>query len=143
MAFAVLMGTSRLIYGKFGDRLRLDNFMIFSCLLCVASYICIIFVPVPAINLIGCAVCGFSVGIMWPGTFSKASATIRGGGTAMFALLALAGDLGCGGGPTLSGLVSSAAGGNLKAGILAAMIFPVLLLCGIFLLKRYGKRNRD
>lgn len=143
MAFAALMGTSRLIYGKFGDRLRLDNFMIFSCLLCVASYICIIFVPVPAINLIGCAVCGFSVGIMWPGTFSKASATIRGGGTAMFALLALAGDLGCGGGPTLSGLVSSAAGGNLKAGILAAMIFPVLLLCGIFLLKRYGKRNRD
>lgn len=139
MAFAVLMGTSRLIYGKFGDRLRLDNFMIFSCLLCVASYICIIFVPVPAINLIGCAVCGFSVGIMWPGTFSKASATIRGGGTAMFALLALAGDLGCSGGPTLAGLVSSACGGNLKIGILSAMIFPALMLCGIFALKKKSK----
>ncbi len=139
MSFAAAMGTSRLIYGKFGDRLRLDNFMIFSCLLCVASYICIIFVPVPAINLIGCAVCGFSVGIMWPGTFSKASATIRGGGTAMFALLALAGDLGCSGGPTLAGLVSSACGGNLKIGILSAMIFPALMLCGIFALKKKSK----
>lgn len=139
MAFAVLMGTSRLIYGKFGDRLNLDRFMIFSCILCLCSYACIAFVPVPAINLIGCAMTGFSVGIMWPGTFSKASATIRGGGTAMFALLALAGDLGCSGGPTLAGLVSSAAGGNLKAGILSAMIFPALMLCGIFALKKKSK----
>lgn len=83
-----------------------------------------------------CAVCGFSVGIMWPGTFSIASASIRGGGTAMFALLALAGDLGCSGGPTLAGFVSSSVGNNLKMGILAAIVFPVLLLMGIQICKK-------
>ena len=83
-----------------------------------------------------CAVCGFSVGIMWPGTFSIASASIRGGGTAMFALLALAGDLGCSGGPTLAGFVSSSVGNNLRMGILAAIVFPVLLLMGIQICKK-------
>ena len=136
MAFAFMMGISRLIYGKYGDKLDLNRFMAGSCLLCIASYLCIVFVPVPVIGLIGCAVCGFSVGIMWPGTFSKASAAIRGGGTVLFALLALAGDLGCSGGPTLAGLVSSQFGNNLRAGILAAVIFPVLLLAGVFLSRK-------
>ena len=131
-----MMGISRLIYGKYGDKLDLNRFMAGSCLLCIASYLCIVFVPVPVIGLIGCAVCGFSVGIMWPGTFSKASAAIRGGGTVLFALLALAGDLGCSGGPTLAGLVSSQFGNNLRAGILAAVIFPVLLLAGVFLSRK-------
>ena len=130
------MGIARLIYGKYGDRLDLDRFMGGSCLLCMASYLCIVFVPVPLAGLLGCAVCGFSVGILWPGTFSKASAGIRGGGTAMFAMLALAGDVGCSGGPTLAGLVSSAFGNNLHLGILAAIIFPVLLLVSLFLAKR-------
>lgn len=136
MAFALLMGTARLIYGKYGDRLDLDRFMGGSCLLCMASYLCIVFVPVPLAGLLGCAVCGFSVGILWPGTFSKASAGIRGGGTAMFAMLALAGDVGCSGGPTLAGLVSSTFGNDLHKGILAAIIFPVLLLVSLFLAKR-------
>lgn len=95
MAFALLMGISRAIFGKYGDRLNLDKFMLFSTLLCIASYLCIALVPVPAISLIGCALCGLSVGILWPGTFSKASSGLPAGGTAMFALLALAGDLGC------------------------------------------------
>ena len=141
MSFAVLMGLSRLIYGKYGEKLKLDNFMIFSCVLCIAAYACIAFVPVPAINLIGCAVCGFSVGIMWPGTYSKASMAIRGGGTAMFAMLALAGDLGCSGGPTLAGLVSSRFDNNLKIGILAAIIFPALLLLGLSALKKNEKKS--
>ena len=94
------------------------------------------FVPVPMLSLVGCAVCGFSVGIMWPGTFSIASASIRGGGTAMFALLALAGDLGCSGGPTLAGFVSGSVGNNLRMGILAAIVFPVLLLMGIQICKK-------
>lgn len=141
MSFAVLMGLSRLIYGKYGEKLKLDNFMIFSCVLCIAAYACIVFVPVPAINLIGCAVCGFSVGIMWPGTYSKASMAIRGGGTAMFAMLALAGDLGCSGGPTLAGLVSSRFDNNLKIGILAAIIFPALLLLGLSALKKNEKKS--
>ena len=130
MAFAALMGVSRLIFGKHGQRMDLDQYMRASCLLCLAAYACIVFVPVPVVGLLGCAVCGFSVGIFWPGTFSKATAAIPGGGTAMFALLALAGDLGCAGGPTLAGLVSDAAGGNLRTGILAAAIFPAgMLLC--------------
>lgn len=133
MAFAMLMGISRLIYGKWGDRLNLDRFMRWSCLLCIAAYLCIVLVPVPVIGLLGCAVCGFSVGILWPGTFSKASASIKGGGTAMFAMLALAGDVGCSGGPTLAGLVSGACGNNLHMGILAAIVFPVLMLTSLFL----------
>ena len=133
MAFAMLMGISRLIYGKWGDRLNLDRFMQWSCLLCIAAYLCIVLVPVPVIGLLGCAVCGFSVGILWPGTFSKASASIKGGGTAMFAMLALAGDVGCSGGPTLAGLVSGACGNNLHMGILVAIVFPVLMLTSLFL----------
>ena len=140
MAFALLMGTARLIYGKFGDRLNLDRFMKYSCVLCMASYLCIVFVPVPFVGLLGCAVCGFSVGILWPGTFSKASAAIKGGGTAMFAMLALAGDVGCSGGPTLAGLVSSAFQNDLHIGILAAIVFPVLLLVSLFLSDRETKK---
>ena len=136
MAFAALMGTSRLIYGKYGDRLNLNRFMTLSCFLCIAAYGCISMIPNAAVGLAGCAVCGFSVGILWPGTFSKASAAVKGGGTAMFALLALAGDLGCSGGPTLAGAVSSRCGDNLRMGILAAVVFPVLLLAGMLLLSR-------
>ena len=131
MAFAVLMGSARAFYGKFGEKIDLDKFMAGSSLLCVASYLCISLVPSPVFGLIGCAVCGLSVGIMWPGTFSRASAALPRGGTALFALMALAGDLGCSGGPTLVGMVSSGFGDNLKLGILAAMVFPALLLVGI------------
>ena len=140
MAFAVCMGLSRAFYGKRGDRIDLDRFMAASGVLCVASYLLISLVPVPALGLAGCALCGLSVGIMWPGTFSKAAATLRGGGTALFALLALAGDLGCSGGPTLAGIVSGAAGNDLHAGILAAVVFPVLLLLGLALLRREKRR---
>ena len=89
MAFAVLMGTSRAFYGKFGDRINLDRFMIASCFLCILSYLGIALLPIPQLSLVSCALCGLSVGIMWPGSFSKASAALPKGGTAMFALLAL------------------------------------------------------
>ncbi len=135
MAFAILMGSARAFYGKFGDRINLDHFMAGSGILCVISYLCISLSPSPVISLAGCAVCGLSVGIMWPGSFSKASAMLRNGGTALFALLALAGDLGCSGGPTLVGYISSMAADDLKKGILAAVIFPLLLAGGVFLLK--------
>lgn len=133
MAFAVLMGTSRAVYGRYGGRLNLDRFMAGSALLCAAAYLCIALVPSPAVGLIGCAVCGLSVGIMWPGTFSKAAAGLPRGGTALFALLALAGDMGCSGGPTLVGMVSSALGDDLRKGILAGIVFPVLLMAGLAL----------
>lgn len=131
MAFAVLMGSSRLFYGKYGDRIHLERFMVYSSCLCILSYLGIALFPVPQLSLAACAVCGLSVGIMWPGTFSKASAALPRGGTAMFALLALGGDIGCSGGPTLVGMVSGALGDNLKMGVLAGIVFPVLLLAGI------------
>lgn len=131
MAFAILMGTARAFYGKFGDKINLDKFMVGSSILCVASYLCISLVSSPLLGLVGCAVCGLSVGIMWPGTFSKAAATLPRGGTALFALMALAGDLGCSGGPTLVGMVSSGFGDDLKKGIFVAVVFPVLLVVGI------------
>lgn len=136
MAFAVLMGLSRAFYGKYGDKIHLDKFMIYSSILCIVSYLCISLLPAPQLSLLACALCGLSVGIMWPGTFSKASAALSRGGTAMFALLALGGDLGCSGGPTLVGIVSGIYQDNLKAGILAGVIFPVLLLAGIFLCQK-------
>ena len=139
MAFAILMGTARAFYGKYGDRIHLDHFMIWSSLLCILSYLGIALFPSPLLSLAACAVCGLSVGIMWPGTFSKASAAIPKGGTAMFAFLALGGDLGCSGGPTVVGAVSSAMGENLKLGILAAVIFPALLLTGILVCGRMKK----
>lgn len=143
MLFSVLMGLSRLIYGKYGEKFNLDRFMKGSCVLCVASYLCISLVPVPIVGLIGCAICGFSVGIMWPGTFSKASAAIKRGGTVLFAMLALAGDLGCSGGPTLVGFVSSAISSNLRLGILTAIVFPVLLLAGLCTFSRLVVKNVD
>ena len=139
MSFAVLMGVSRAFYGKYGDKIDLDHFMMYSSVLCIVSYLVIALIPVPALGLLGCALCGLSVGIMWPGTFSKAAVSLKGGGTAMFALLALAGDLGCSGGPTLAGMVSSCFGDNLRMGILAAVIFPVLLMVGLKLLGKMKK----
>lgn len=136
MAFAVMMGTTRAFYGKYGDKINLEKFMTFSALLCIASYLITSLIPSPMLGLLGCAICGLSVGIMWPGTFSLAAASLKGGATAMFALLALAGDLGCTSGPSLVGYVSSMFDDNLKIGILSALIFPILLLVGIYLKRR-------
>lgn len=142
MAFAFLMGTSRLIYGKFGEKLNLNRFMIISTILCISSYLLISLVPIPAISLIGCAICGFSVGILWPGTFSKASSAIKNGGTVLFAMLALAGDLGCSSGPTLAGFISGLFNDNLKIGILFSIIFPTLMLISLFILNRKKNNNK-
>ena len=136
MAFALLMGLSRLFYGKYGHRINLERFMAASGLLCILSYLGISLLPVPQLSLAACAVCGLSVGIMWPGTFSKAAASLPRGGTAMFPLLALGGDIGCSAGPTLVGLVSGAMDDDLKLGILAGVLFPLLLVAGIALAKK-------
>lgn len=137
MLFAVLMGSSRAFYGKMGHKIDLDRFMFGSSVLCILSYLLIVLSPVPVFSLVGCGLCGLSVGIMWPGTFSKASSALRKGGTAMFALLALAGDLGCSGGPTLVGAVASVASDNLKLGIFMAIVFPVIMALGICLSKKH------
>ncbi len=126
--FACMMGLSRVWFGKCGEKLNLDRFIKYSSILCIASYAMVAFVPSATVGLIGCAVCGFSVGIFWPGTYSKAAASLKSGGTAMFALLALAGDIGCVSGPTLVGLVSSRFGDNLHIGMAAALAFPLCML---------------
>ena len=133
MTFAIVMGATRAIYGKYGDKIKLDSFMLVSTALCVFSYL--------LISLIGCALCGASVGIMWPGTFSKAAASLRSGGTAMFALLALAGDLGCSSGPSLVGAISDIANGNMKVGILTAIIFPITLIICLLISKKQVNKN--
>lgn len=142
MAFALLMGISRTFYGKFGEKIDLNKFMIGSSALCVVSYLCIGLIANPVISLIGCAVCGLSVGIMWPGAFSKASSSIKGGGTALFALLALAGDLGCTSGPSVVGKIADAAGGNLKVGILCAAVFPAVLIICMLIYKKLIKHKK-
>lgn len=139
MAFALCMGASRAFYGKYGEHIDLERFMIGSCTLCILSYLGISMLPVPLLSLMSCALCGLSVGIMWPGTFSRAAASLPRGGTAMFAMMALGGDVGCSGGPTVVGLVSGALNDDLKMGILAGIIFPVTLLAGILLCGKVKK----
>ncbi len=137
--FALLMGTSRALYGKFSEKLPLKKAMIGCAALCVLCYLLASLTQSPILGLVGCAVCGFSVGIFWPGTFSIAAVALPGAGTAMYALMALAGDVGCSGGPTLVGFVANALGGDLKKGVLAAIIFPALILIGVPRLRRESK----
>ena len=134
--FAVFMGISRAFYAKFSEKINLIVFMTGSGALCVVSYLLASLSPVPVLALVGCGLCGLSVGIMWPGTFSLAAEKCPKGGTAMFAYFALAGDLGCSSGPTLVGMISDAFDGRLTAGLLAAIIFPLLLLAGLRLCKK-------
>ena len=138
--FALLMATSRLLYGKFGAKIDLNKAMMASALLCVVSYLLIGLTNSPVLGLVGVGLCGLAVGIFWPGTFSTAAASLRSGGTAMFALMALAGDLGCSGGPTLAGAIAGAFGDNLRLGILCAVAFPALMILGILLIRRTDAR---
>lgn len=136
MLFAVLMGLSRAFYGKFGDRINLNRFMLFSSALCIFSYLLIFIAPHPVLGLLGCGLTGLSVGIMWPGTFSSAAASLRRGGTAMFALLALAGDIGCMSGPTIAGFVSGRFRDDLRTGLLAGTVFPAVMLAAALLQRK-------
>lgn len=136
-----MMALSRTIYGIWGDKINLNAFMTGSCLLCVVAYLLAALSPSPVLALAGCALTGFSVGIMWPGTFSLAAAEMPGGGTLMFAVFAIAGDLGCAGGPTLVGMVSAAHGNNLKSGLLLGTAFAVILLVCFFLIRKMKSKD--
>ena len=141
MFFACTMGIARVFYSKAEGKISLERFMLVCGVLCVFAYLLVALSPWPVIGLIGCGICGFSVGIFWPGTLSLASATLPRGGTMMFCLLALAGDLGCSAGPTLAGMVSSANGDNLQLGILFAVIFPAVLVFGLLVQRRMVKKG--
>ena len=138
--FAVFMGISRIVYGKLSEKLDLTKTMLACGGLCVLCYLTASLSAMPIIGLAGCALCGVSVGIMWPGTISISSQKCPRGGTAMFAFLALAGDLGATVSPSLVGGISNMAGGNLKAGLFAATVFPLLLIFGLILLRRKFSR---
>ena len=133
--FAVTMGICRVFYGKFGEKVELSKFMTGSGILCLFCYILASLFKNPVIALTGCIMCGFSVGIMWPGTLSITSKKLPAGGTAMFALLAMAGDLGGAMGPGIVGMISQKNGDNLQAGLFAGSIFPVILIVFLVIFK--------
>ena len=141
--FAVSMGICRVIYGKFGPRMNLTKFMIGSGILCLCCYLLASLSASPVLGLIGCICCGFSVGIMWPGTISITSPRIPKGGTALFAMLAMAGDLGGAFGPSLVGTVTQQAGDNLQSGMLVGCIFPLLLILALILLTRIAGKTKE
>ena len=139
--FAVTMGISRVIYGKSGNKIELTRYMLGSGALCLVCYILAALSLNPVVCLIGCTLCGFSVGIMWPGTISILSKRLPAGGTAMFALLAMAGDLGGAFGPWLVGFASQINNDDLKAGMLAACVFPIVLIVSIIGIKTRTKKG--
>ena len=142
--FAVAMGISRVFYGKFGEKVELTKFMLGSGILCLACYFAAALSGSPVISLAGCIICGFSVGIMWPGTISILSKRLPRGGTAMFAFLAMAGDLGGAAGPGLVGIFAQLNNDDLKKGMLIGAIFPLVLIisvAGIMIKTRKERKN--
>ena len=159
--FAVLMGLGRMIYGRMGSRLPLKKCLMGCGLLCVACYLTAALSGNPVAALAGCAVCGFSVSIMWPGALSMSAARFPTAGTALFAILAVMGDLGCSVGPWLAGLVSDGAQAvpqltqfaaqagltaeqlGLKAGLLLGTVFPVTLFISTMFVREKGKEKES
>lgn len=139
--FAILMGISRVLYGKYGEKVDLTVFMMASGIMCICCYLLAALANIPILGLIGCTLCGFSVAIMWPGSISISSKVLPAGGTAMFALLALAGDLGGSVGPAIVGNVTQKNGDNLQAGVLAGIIFPIVLVISVIILRKWKKQQ--
>ena len=138
--FAFLMGTSRIIHAKISSRIALKPVLIFSSALCVVSYLTAALAPIPIISLLGCALCGLSVGVMWPGTYSLAAKNITNINMSAFALLAIGGDLGCTLGPAAVGWIAEQFGGNLKISFLISAIFPIATLSILLI---YGKKIKN
>lgn len=141
-AFAFLMGVSRLVFAKLSEKVRLEPMLLISGALCAGGYLIIALSPNAVLSLVGCGICGFAVGAMWPGTFSLSARGIKGGGTMMFAFLALAGDIGCTAGPTLVGFVTDALGGELQKGLSFGIIFPVILCIGLAVFMVINAKNK-
>ena len=138
-AFAVLMGSGRVLFSKLSSKIKIETYLTASAVVCIISYLMACFSPSPVISLAGCALCGFSVSAMWPGTISLSTKRLP-NSTAMFAFLALAGDAGCTGGPTLIGFITNATGGNLKNGLIYSLVFPIIMILILFITK--GRRTK-
>lgn len=134
--FSILMGSARVFYGKMSEKINIRHFLLGCSVLCIATYLLAALSADPVLALAGCGLCGLSVGIMWPSVYSMASAAIPKGGAAMFAMLALSGDLGCSGGPTTVGFIAGAMNGELKNGLMFGVIFPLIMIIGVILLKK-------
>ena len=139
--FAITMGIARVLYGKFGEKIDLTKFMLVSGVLCVLSYLLAGLSAMPILGLIGCILCGFSVGIMWPGSISITVPRIPKGGTALFALLAVAGDMGGAFGPSMVGYFSQQAGDNLQVGLLTGCTFPLIMLAALIAMRKMAKND--
>ena len=137
--FAMFMGISRMLYGKFSEKLDLTKVMLVCGIMCAGCYLLASLSTVPILGLAGCALCGLAVGIMWPGSISVSSQSCPMGGTAMFAFLALAGDLGAMVSPAMVGSLAEKAGGDLKTGLFAATLFPIILVVGLTVLRGIKK----
>lgn len=140
--FAVFMGLSRILYGKFSKKLNLNKVMLACSVMCAVCYLLASLSSMPFLSLAGCALCGLAVGIMWPGSISISSQKFPRGGTAMFAFLALAGDLGSTVSPAMVGTLSEMAGGKLKTGLLIATIFPAVLVFSLIILNKKINKTR-
>ena len=141
--FAAFMGITRMLYGKYSEKLDLTKVMLVCSAMCVGCYLLAALYPLPMLELAGCALCGLAVGIMWPGTISISSQKCPKGGTAMFAFLALAGDLGATVSPAMVGGIADAVGGNLKTGLLFATVFPIVMLLGLVLLVKIFRKRKE
>lgn len=141
--FAMFMGITRMLHGKFSEKLDLGKVMLICGIMCAGCYLLASLSPLPVLGLIGCALCGLAVGIMWPGSISISSQSCPRGGTAMFAFLALAGDLGAAVSPTMVGGISEKVGGDLKIGLLIATVFPIILVIGLTVLRFVRKNKRE
>lgn len=141
--FAMFMGISRVIYGKFGEKVDLVKVMLVCGIMCVGCYLLASLSASPVLGLMGCSLCGLSVSLMWPGTISISSHNCPKGGTAMFAFLALAGDFGAMAGPAVVGNISELINGNLKTGLLVATVFPVILVAGLIVLNRVRNKGQQ
>lgn len=140
--FAMFMGIARMTYGKYSEKLNLSKVMLICGIMAAGCYLLASLSSAAILGLAGCALCGLAVGIMWPGSISVSSKACPRDGTAMFAFLALAGDLGATVSPAMVGRLSEAAGGNLKTGLLAATVFPVILVICLVILLNVNKDNR-
>lgn len=138
--FAVLMGASRVFYGKLGHKFDLNKYMLLSGCLCFVCYFVAGASESAVVSLIACIFCGTTVGIMWPGIYNVSTDVIKNGGTGLFAYLALAGDIGCASGPGILGIAAELFNNNLKAGMLVSGVFPIVFVVLFFILiKRRGR----
>ncbi len=140
--FAIFMGTSRVLYAKFSHKISLKKLILASSILCIATYLLAAFSPLPLLSLIACGVCGLSVGVLWPGNLSNAAGLVEGGGVSMFAMLALAGDLGCMLGPSVAGSIANKFGGEIRAAFVFSVIFPVILVVATLYLINYSRKSK-